>query len=143
MYPIYLDTNLEGGNNLSFFGQDAYQSGYVAAKLMCLTLGCESKILIVKLASKKAISTHINLREDGFKNYFNDHFKREVEFLTTEVDLSQLNEPRNSLDNIFRQHTDIKGVFVPNSRVFKVADYLNKFNKSDLKLIGFDLVEEK
>lgn len=139
---IYVDTDLEKGNNLSYFGQNAKQSGRVAAKIFNSTLSVNSKILIVKLANKGVISHHLHKREEGFIELFNESNVCSCDIISVEIDLLENNQPQEDLDKIFQKNPDIKGVFVPNSRVFKVAEYLDKKGMGDLLVLGYDLVEQ-
>jgi LacI family transcriptional regulator len=140
---IFIDINLENGHNLSYFGQDAKQSGYVAGKIICRALPDGGSILIVKLANHKVITRHLRLREEGFNNYISKKQPvNKYQIISTEIDLLESDEPDSTLQNIFEQHRNIKGVFVPNSRVFKVASFLENLNNKDLLLVGFDLIDE-
>jgi LacI family transcriptional regulator len=138
---VYIDTDLEKGNNLSYFGQNASQSGQVSAKMICHSLPKESKILIVKLANRGMISHHLLKREEGFIEFFKSHKSCCCCFVSAEIDLLEKSEPANSLDKIFNDNPDIKGIFVPNSRVFKVAKYLSNKPEKPV-LLGYDLIEK-
>lgn len=138
---IYIDIDLEQGNNLAYFGQNAMQSGRVAAKLLSQTLELNSKILILKLANQKLISRHIRRREDGFIDFLANNNLCKCKLHSVDIDLLESGEPYISLNKLFEVPGKIQSVFVPNSRVFMVADYL-KTKKADIKLIGFDLIEQ-
>lgn len=140
---IYIDTDLEEGNCLSYFGQNAKQSGHVAAKILNRALPVNAKILIVKLANKGVISHHLHRRAEGFVEFFKEINHCACEFMTVEIDLLEEDQPFKALEAIFNENPDINGVFVPNSRVFKVAEYIhaNKMNDS-VTLLGYDLIEK-
>ncbi|HJZ41546.1 MAG TPA: substrate-binding domain-containing protein [Bacteroidales bacterium] len=139
---VFIDTDLEGAPGLSYFGQDALQSGYVAARLMHYGLPECSKVLILNLARNKLITRHMQLREQGFMNYFKevvpDHC---IRALPVEIDLSQAQEPGASMHEILSHETDISGIFVTNSRVHKVARYLSGMPGRHRLLVGYDLIE--
>ena len=140
---VYIDIDLDKGNNLAYFGQDAERSGYAAAKLMHYALQKSSVILVVKLADRKAITRHLNLREQGFNRYFKEKYPdAQPTVISVEIDLLEQSEPHNSLNKIFREGKNIGGIFVPNSRVFKVAEFLESAGMNDIVLIGYDLIEK-
>ena len=139
---VYIDVNLEKGNNLAYFGQNAKQSGKVAAKIMHRVLPEGSLILVPKLTNHKVISTHLQRREEGFVEYFDESDKKNCNFISVKIDLLEKNEPQKTLQKVFADNPDIKAVFVPNSRVFRVAEFMRGQGREDLFLLGFDLINK-
>ncbi len=140
---VYIDVNLEKGNNLAYFGQEAERSGYAAAKLMSFMVRESETILVVKLADRKAISRHLNLREHGFRRFFTEKKSNNLpSILSVEIDMLNSDEPDITLHTFFNTQKNIKGIFVPNSRVYKVARYLEKNLKTNIALIGYDIIDE-
>ncbi len=138
---VFIDINLKNCKNLAYFGQDALKSGCVAAKLMAHCLPENATILIAQLAQKKNVTGHMLQRENGFRNFFiKNKIKKPVNIISTEIDLLHITEPESSLDEIFIKYPEIKGIFVPNSRVFKVAEYLENSHISQKLVIGYDLI---
>jgi LacI family transcriptional regulator len=138
---ILIDNNLGDGSGLAYFGQDALQSGTVAAKLMHYGLPLGAKVLIINLARNKAITRHMQQREQGFTSFF----KEEVPDLcikteSIEIDLNLEEEPAATLKKVLSDHPNMAGIFVTNSRVHNVARYLSETGKSNLLLIGYDLI---
>jgi LacI family transcriptional regulator len=138
----YIDIDLEQGNNLAYFGQNAKQSGKVAAKIMSQVLPSNAKIAIVKLTNHKIITSHIKKREEGFVEFFEASKISSGEIISVDIDLSIGMEPSISLKKLFSENSDIKGVFVPSSRVFKVAGFLQEENIENILLMGFDLIDQ-
>lgn len=139
---VYVDTELEEGNNLAYFGQDAVKSGRVAAKLFSKILPPNSTILILKLANKGVISHHLQKREKGFIDFFRQKPNCECRFISKEIDLLEKGNPGKVMDSLLTENPDIKGIFVPNSRVFTVAGWLSANISQKILLLGYDLVEE-
>jgi LacI family transcriptional regulator len=136
---VFIDINLKNCKNLAYFGQDALKSGCVAAKLMAHCMPENATILIAQLAEKKNVTEHMLQRENGFRNFFIKN-EKPVNIISAEIDLLRITEPESSLDEIFDRHPEIKGIFVPNSRVFKVAEYLENSQISQKLVIGYDLI---
>jgi|WetSurSiteA1Bulk_404760.scaffolds.fasta_scaffold03141_3 LacI family transcriptional regulator len=138
---ILIDNNLDTGTRLGYFGQDALQSGYVAAKLMHYGLPDCSTVLIVNLAQNKVITRHMKRREQGFRNYFEQVVPGYcIQTISCEIDIIQPDEPERSLEKILSDHPDIAGIFVTNSRVHKVARFFTGHEKGRKLLIGYDLI---
>jgi len=139
---MLIDNNLDDGSGLAYFGQDALQSGIVAAKLMHYGLPKYATVLILNLAHNKAITRHMQRREQGFMNYFEkevpDHC---IKTLSIAIDLSLEKEPFAALQSVFSGHPNIAGIFVTNSRVHKVARYLSATGQGKPMLIGYDLID--
>lgn len=135
---VFIDVNLEGANNLAYFGQNAEQSGAVAGRLMAQSLGVDDKVLIVKLAKNKIFSQHINKRVKGF----NDHLKAsKAKIYTLELSYDDLKAEQN--DFLMQVEKDeFHHIFVPNSRAYLVAQELKKKKKSIKTLIGYDLIKQ-
>jgi LacI family transcriptional regulator len=140
---ILIDNSLDDGSGLAYFGQDALQSGIVAAKLMNYGLPENATVLIFNLARNKAITRHMQRREQGFKSYFGKaNSGHLIKTLSVAVDLSQEREPNATLQKILHEKHNIAGIFVTNSRVHKVASYLSDIGKGDLMLAGYDLIDD-
>lgn len=139
---VFIDVNMKGVKNLAYFGQDAEQSGIVAARIMELNTPKNPNLLIVKQANKKVFSMHIELRVKGFLSYFDNGNHTKPNLNVIEIDLLQPGEPDKSLKETFNQQPSIDGLFIPNSRGFKVADFLEKNKIKEVKALGYDLVDQ-
>lgn len=139
----FIDINLKNVKNLAYFGQDAEQSGLVAAKLIDLCTAENANYLIIKLTNRKVFSRHIENRIIGFNRYFTNYSQKEnISIKTIEIDLLDEDEPEATLDNIFVENDTIDGVFIPNSRGFIIGDYYEKRNITNTLTVGFDLVNQ-
>lgn len=139
---VFIDVNIKGVDKLGYFGQDAEQSGLVAATLMAQSLQAASNIMILKQTNKKVFSQHIEAREIGFRKYFIDKktgIKHQI--ITVEIDLLDKAEPGRTLDQAYQINSNFAGIFVPNSRAFKLAEYLERRRTDKPIVIGYDLVD--
>jgi len=140
--PVVLfNSSLEEGEYSAFVGQDALQSGKVAGRLMNYGLEHRRDVLIVNLSARKDNYAHLVNREKGFRAYFEDNRDR-VDRLVS-IDLNGVSEPvlEEKLNKAFERY-NIGGVFVSNSRVYKVAEYLERHGEINTRLVGFDLMPE-
>ncbi len=140
---VLINANICSGSCVAFVGQDSLQSGMVAARLMKYGFGSDGEILIINFIRDEGNQDHILKREEGFRKYYG-------ELKTGTPVLRQLNivetaglDGREILrDAILSPGTRVKGIFVTNSRVFRVARFLEENNAGDIILIGYDLLDE-
>ncbi len=138
---VFIDVNLKGVDKLGYFGQDAEQSGMVAARLMS-NLPNNSEILILKQTKRKVFSQHIESRISGFQKFLDkEAAAKNFNTLTAEIDLLEIYEPNITMNNLLTQHKNISGIFVPNSRAFKLSDFLLTTLDFRPLIVGYDLVQ--
>ncbi len=140
--PVVLfNSLLESPSVSSFVGQDAFQSGYVAARLIDYGLEQGKDVAIVNMSARKDHYAHIIEREKGFRAYFADEKNRLNHLITIDLNGAEdysLKEKLNEICSSF----DIAGLFVTNSRVHKVARFLSETGREKVRLIGYDLLPE-
>lgn len=140
--PVVLfNSKLEAASVRSFVGQNAYQSGSVAAKLIYLGLEPGRDVLIVNMSARKDNYAHIIDREKGFRTYFSKRTKRHDNLLSIDLNGADDNSLDEELEKIFVSN-DIAGLFVTNSRVHKVARFLTETGREGVRLVGYDLLPE-
>ncbi|MDD7888045.1 substrate-binding domain-containing protein [Flavivirga sp. 57AJ16] len=122
-----------------FVGQDLYQSGRVAAKLMQSTAQKKGDIVIIHIDEKYKNAIHMQEKEKGFREYYNqfNNFKNHIITLKLKRDDFEV-----SLTNFLNEHKNLIGICVTTSKTYQVADVLSKLNINKISLIGYDLVNE-
>jgi LacI family transcriptional regulator len=138
---ILFNSLLEDAAVKSYVGQDAFQSGYVAAKLINYGMEARRDVAIVNMSSRSDHYAHIISREKGFRSYFEEHSDRLNHLLT--INLNGVDDKRlnNRLRELFSNY-DIAGLFVTNSRVYKVAEFLADHGFMNVRLVGYDLLPD-
>ena len=134
---VFINSRLEGNNNLTYIGQDDYQSGKVAGRLMHNCLSPEEELLIVHLAKSTDTYPHLVNRQKGLESCFTH--KSKVHLL--HIKSNQTPAIHRQLTTYLKQYPRIKGIFVTNSKAFKIARYLEQ-TRLPFYLIGYDLTEE-
>ncbi|GAI85199.1 unnamed protein product, partial [marine sediment metagenome] len=134
---VFIDSKLKEANNLSFFGQNSFRSGMLAAKLMKFSCSPKGTIVIVNIGTEYEDIHHTREREEGFKTYFINN--------TPDIPLHVLNissEDINNMDSLLEiPDTDISGIFATSSAHI-IAKYLNNKGKGQITLIGYDLTND-
>ncbi len=143
---VFLNAQMEKQTNISFVGQDPFHSGMVAASLMDFGLNDDAEIYIINIISKKGGNNHILTREEGFRAYYSNPVKNSNKKLIT-IDINT--DDAHELESKLLQYITAgihskkqKGIFVTNSKVFHVAEYLEKNALNNYMLLGYDLLEQ-
>lgn len=135
---IFLNIDIKGFNNTAFIGQDSHTAGYIAGKLMHLSLPKQSTFLIVQSEHNITENNAISKRIEGFNDYFvKNNIKEET--LTLKVEnLNNSDESTQKINSFLKSHDTIKGIFVPSSRISIIVNNINKNYLKKLRMIGFD-----
>jgi LacI family transcriptional regulator len=138
---ILFNSNLEEAENTMYIGQDALQSGYLAAKLLHYGLKEEGDLLIINIAGRKDNHNHLVRRERGFRKYFADNPTLSSEIFTLDCMQNPVDDLQCRIDEALDRFK-VRAIFVTNSRVFQVAEYLDKIELSNIRLLGYDLLPQ-
>lgn len=138
---ILLDSYLPDLKPLSFYGQDSFQSGYFAARMLMLLASNEKEIMLMKqLKDGHVGSKQQNNRETGFRHYMRDHYPR--------VGITEVNLPMGGtrdefdalLDEFFSTHPHVHHCITFNSKAYLVGQYLLRTNRRQVQIMGYDMV---
>ncbi|MCK5067123.1 MAG: LacI family DNA-binding transcriptional regulator [Bacteroidales bacterium] len=125
----------------SFVGQDAFHSGYVAAKLIYYGMESGRDVAIINMSARTDHYTHIVNREMGFRSYFDEHSDRVNQLFTLDLNGADDCKLKDQLLEACSEH-DLAGLFVTNSRVYKVAEFLAQQGSMSVRLVGYDLLPQ-
>ena len=72
---VFIDSDIEAANALSYFGMDSLQSGYLAAKLLLSDIVPQKDIAVFKINRYGNVgSNQSDLRYQGFLKYVQEKF---------------------------------------------------------------------
>jgi LacI family transcriptional regulator len=125
----------------SFVGQDAFHSGYVAAKLINYGIESGRDVAIINMSARTDHYAHIVNRERGFRSYFDEYIDRVDHLLTLDLNGADDGKLKDQLLEACSEH-DLAGMFVTNSRVYKVAEFLAQQGSVNVRLVGYDLLPQ-
>jgi len=137
---VLIDSDLPNEGSLSYIGPNLYHSGYLAAHLVSYLIKNEEKILVINISREIDNHHHLLKKEEGFRAYF-DNYKKNDAILKIDIRDTDLKSIEKYLSKTFSEHNDIRIVFVTNSRVSKVAHFIES-TKKDVILIGYDFLKE-
>lgn len=136
---IFFDSTFPKLDYLSFVGQDAKDSGYIAADLLNRCVVEPSPFLIITIKKKDDNHRQFSTREEGFKEFFKGTRRKLIIYENSAQNGSILNA---ELEALLMKHPTIQGIFVTNG-VDKVAEVLDHHSeKKQYRLMGYDLIEE-
>ncbi|MCK5730878.1 MAG: substrate-binding domain-containing protein, partial [Draconibacterium sp.] len=137
---VFIDSEIKNEGQLSYIGQDSYQSGLVSGKLLDLILP-EGNILIIHFAKEMDNQNHLVLREKGFYNWYINNKVDKHQLFTTEITETKNEGWMTTIKNKIEEK-NIKGIFVTNSKVFNVGRLIEKYALKGIQVIGHDLLKE-
>lgn len=125
-----------------YIGQDSYHSGVLAGKL--LNFGAEPGDTVVVLHLEKEVfnALHLVSKEQGFRDYFASVPARQIRVLEQSFD--RFDEPallQAYVAQLLEKTPHLNGIFVTNSRAWRLAECLEQLGMPHIKTVGFDLIE--
>ncbi|HTN00145.1 MAG TPA: LacI family DNA-binding transcriptional regulator [Pedobacter sp.] len=139
---VFINSDIPNEARLSYIGPDLFQSGHLSAHMVNYLVANGDKILIVNISKEIDSHHHLLKKEEGFISYFKDH-QKQVRIIKTDITPNtDYHSVAARLTEILAQNTDIKAIFVTNSRVFSVAQFLEKTSQEHIFLVGYDFLPE-
>lgn len=140
---VFIDSNIKDSPKLSFIGQNSFQAGMLAARLLDYSIPDGSSILVLHFAKERDNMNHLVQREKGFYEYFSTIRPSGNKSLIT----LEIADPDDQacLQKIIEQlqsNTQIKGIFVTNSQVYYLGRMLEQIQIKGIRVIGHDLIRE-
>jgi LacI family transcriptional regulator len=138
---VLFNTQIAEAAPLSYIGQDSYQSGYLAAKLLQYGQPEPCSILIAHFDEEITNAAHLEKKEQGFRDYFNQE-KLAGQYHIKKAHLNRSNHTLfvKQMDDVLKNAPDLKGVFVSTSKAYVIAAYLQEHHMEHIKLVGYDLI---
>lgn len=139
---VIFNSDMPGYERLCYIGPELFHSGYLAAQLLHYCIRDNEQILIVNIARDIDHNHHILRKVEGVRAYFNEHAPDTsiLQLNTTQTDYDTV---AGKLTEIMQANSNIKAVFVSNSRVPLVARFLEKENmQKKVVLLGYDYLGE-
>ena len=138
---ILLDSYMPDLRPLSFYGQDSFQSGYFAARMLMLMAPKAQEIMLMKqMLNGNVASKQQENRETGFRHYMHDHFP-EVKILELDLPLDEKRDRYDTLlERFFKKHPLVHHCITFNSKAHIVGEFLQRSNLRNIQIMGYDMV---
>lgn len=137
---VFINSDVPGLNNLCYVGPELFSSGYTGAHLVNYIVKDGEKALIINISKIPDSLYHLEEKEKGFRKFFKKEGKK-IEIEKLEIRETDYLSIRKALTGALKNN-DIKVIFVTNSRVFYVAQYLKEKKIKNIALIGYDFIEK-
>ena len=138
---VLFNTEIAEFGPLSYIGQDSYQSGLLAAKLLHYGQPEPCSILIAHIDEEISNAAHLIKKENGVRNYFSENDpENKYKIIRVELDRSDQETFNKKLDDILAETPDLKHIFVTTSKAYDIASYFTNKKISHIKIIGYDLL---
>jgi LacI family transcriptional regulator len=127
---------------LSYIGQNSYASGMLAAKLLNFGVEEGASAMILHLEKEAYNAKHLVDKENGFINFFSKNKKRKINIVKASFgDIFDKKGLHQYLKKTLEQNPNVQGIFVTTSKIFHIVPILKKLERTDIKLVGFDLID--
>jgi LacI family transcriptional regulator len=138
---VLFNTQIADYDPLSYIGQDSYQSGLLAGKIVHFGQQTPCSVLIAHIDEQISNAQHLVKKEQGFRNYFlQNNIDHQFNILRVELQRSSQSEFIRKLDEIIDSNPNIKHIYVTTSQAFEIAKYLEQRKITGIKIIGYDLI---
>ena len=139
---VIFNTQISDFEPLSYVGQDSYQSGYLAGKLIHFGHPHPGSVLIAHIDEEISNAAHLIKKEQGFRNYFSQNNLNYYTLFKTELKRANFASFTKQLDDIVENTPDLSGVFVTTSKAHEIAKYFEQRFIKNINIIGYDLVPQ-
>ncbi|PVY43729.1 LacI family transcriptional regulator [Pontibacter virosus] len=140
---VLFNTHIPDYEPLMYIGQDSYQSGMLAAKLMHYGCREEATFVVAHVEEDIQNSSHLIHKEQGFVDYFSrNNLDGYYNIIQKDLQSSSQVSMVQQLDQLFEETPGIKGIFVTNSKSNIIAEYMQQKKMQHINLIGYDLLEK-
>ncbi|MFA6086713.1 LacI family DNA-binding transcriptional regulator [Mucilaginibacter sp.] len=140
---VLFNTQIGDYDPLTYIGQDSYQSGMLAAKLIHYGQPNPCSILIAHIDEEPGNAAHLLKKEQGFCNYFKGNdIDHQYKIVTTILNKLSASSFIKQLDEIIDSHPDLKSIFVTTSKAHQIANHLEQRHVTHIKIIGYDLLQK-
>ncbi|MET1054978.1 MAG: substrate-binding domain-containing protein [Pedobacter sp.] len=140
---VLFNTQIPEFDPLSYIGQDSYQSGMVAGKLIHYGQPQPPSVLVAHIDEETSNSAHLTKKEQGLRNYFvQNNLHHHYEIIKAELNRSNYAKFVAQLDAIFEGNPQIQFCFVTTSKAHEIAKYFEQKFITHIKIIGYDLIPQ-
>lgn len=138
---VMINTHIEGTDALSYIGQDSYQSGVLAGRLLNFGLNDGDQVMVLNLDKEVHNARHLQEKQRGFEDFFQGLRNKSVE-IHKEI-FEEFDDPQHMkawVNGQFGRYPRLNGIFVTNSRAYKLVEALGEEHGRRVKIVGFDLI---
>jgi LacI family transcriptional regulator len=138
---ILFNTQITEFNPLGYIGQDSYQSGLLAAKLIHYGQANPCTIVVAHIDEQLSDSVHLQKKEKGFRNYFSqNNLDDRFQIVTIQLSRSDPAGFARGIDQLVESDAGVAAIFVTTCKAYEVAKYLEQRRIGHIAIVGYDLL---
>lgn len=127
---------------ICYIGQDSYHSGVLAGKLLNFGLEKGDTVVVLHLEKEVFNALHLVSKEQGFRDFFASVPERNIRVLEQSFDGFDVPAQMEAYTaRLLAETPNLNGIFVTNSRAWRLAECMQKLQMPHIKLVGFDLIK--
>ena len=112
----FIDSLIEEAGFVTYYGQNSFKSGYIAAKLLLSSMTEGTQIIIGRTQRKGSVSNQTVIRHKGFMEYIRENnLDGHLEIINVEFNNEDEEANREILRDVFSTHSNIKAAITFNS----------------------------
>ena len=138
---VFIDSDMPRQESLCYIGPDVTRSAYIAARLLYSLVGGSAEVLILNMVKGLENAAALKRMEKGFRDFYQEKELEEKHIHTFTITSTNREDVFRELTKFYIGNSNIKGVFVTNSKAHLAADF-HKTHELNMRVIGYDLVEE-
>ena len=135
---VYVDSTIPGTTPIAAIGQNSYQSGVCAARLMNMLLAGGGEIAVLRMLPN---DFHINERVRGFLAYFERNRAVAAQVFNVEGSANE-QELIGLIKSIEHELPSCRGFFITNAETYRIAKALQLDGRNRYRVIGYDCTKE-
>lgn len=139
---VLFNTQIAEFDPLSYIGQDSYQSGNLAGKLIHFGQPQGGSILVAHIDEEISNAAHLMKKEQGLRNYFSQNGLAQYSIVKAELSLSNTAKFIRQLDELIESTPELGSVFVTTSKAHEIAKYFEQRFIKHIRIIGYDLLPQ-
>jgi LacI family transcriptional regulator len=138
---VLFNTQIPQSAPLSYIGQDSYQSGLLGANLLHYGLAGPATVLVAHIGEDIPNSAHLIEKERGFRDYFRQNdLEARYQVVQQAFDNPGSEAFARQVSELRAKYPDLQGFFVTNSKAHELAFYLEQYQWTGIRLVGYDLL---
>lgn len=138
----FIDSMIEETDFLTYYGQNSFKSGLIAAKLLLAGLPQNAAVLVIRTKRTGAGANQTQARVNGFLNYIAENQLSNIKLKFVELTDSDENANRQKIRKAFEEEQNIVAAITFNSKVYAIAQHIEKQKGGDIRIVGYDLTDE-
>lgn len=137
---VFIDSNIESLDPLSFYGQNPHSSGCFAARILSLMAGRNEPVAIFRLIYDGRLgSNQQRYREKGFREYIGNNCP-EMKLHELNLYVKKPEDNEKLMNEFFSAHPEVNCGITFNSKAYIIGEYMQRINRKGFKMMGYDLL---